>query len=311
LRGGKREWRRFESGATVTGSPLILHIYDQERIDQVRGLPYLAPVIEDLKLFGNYKEAEVRAAVISAMFTVFVKQPELGDPDNPIIGTTGGETAADARTELELGNGAVVDLGPGEEVQFAEPKRPNPGLDLFLVAMAKQIGVALELPQELLLKSFTASYSASRAALEMAWQMFRTRRSWLAWNFCQPVYEWLITEAVASGRLQAPGYFSDPIIREAWLGSDWIGPARIQLDPLKEASADLVDLNMGTKTRAQIIMERTGGSFEAKHSQLVKENAMREADGLSTPASMSEAMQPKETREPAAEPEPEETEEET
>ena len=127
----------------------------------------------------------------------------------------------------------------------------------------------------------------------------RTRRSWMAWKFCQPVYEWVITEAVASGRLPAPGFFEDPIVREAWLGSDWIGPSRIQLDPQKEASADLIDLGMGTKTRAQIIMERTGGSFEAKHAQLVKEQRVRDEAGLGTPASASEALQPADSRQPA------------
>src|SRR6185295_17096684 len=129
-------------------------------------------------------------------------------------------------------------------------------------------------PYEVLLKSFTASYSASRAALEMAWQFFRERRSWLAWKFCQPVYEWVITEAIVNGRLAAPGFFEDPVVREAWLGSEWIGPSRIQLDPQKEAAADMLDLNMGTKTRAQIIMERTGGDFESKHAQLTKEQTM-------------------------------------
>jgi capsid protein len=125
----------------------------------------------------------------------------------------------------------------------------------------------------------------------MAWQMFRMRRSWLAWKFCQPVYEWVITEAVASGRLVAPGYFDDPILREAWLGSDWIGPSRIQLDPYKEASADQIDLQMRTKTRAQIIMERTGGSFEAKHAQLVREQRLALADGIIIEPTVGQAIQ--------------------
>lgn len=290
--GVMREWKRYEVGSSVTGQPLILHLYRQMRPGQARGIPFLAPVVEMIKQLGDYGEAEVRAAVVSAMFTVFVKQPSIDDGAAPIIGSNGSDTAADAKTELQLGTGAVVDLGPGEDVEFADPKRPNVAFDGFMMAMCRQIGVALDLPSELLLKSFTASYSASRAALEMAWQSFRTRRSWLAWKFCQPVYEWLITEAVASGRIAAPGFFDDPVIREAWLGSDWIGPSRIQLDPQKEASADLIDLNMGTKTRQQIIMERTGGSFEAKHAQLVKEQTLRDAAGLQTAASASAAMQP-------------------
>jgi lambda family phage portal protein len=301
--GVKREWKRYETGMTATGTPLILHLYRQLRPDQARGIPYLAPVIEAVKQLGDYAEAEIRAAVISAMFTVFIKQPELDQGDGAILGTTDGAANVDPKTEVQLGNGAIVDLGPGEDPVFADPKRPNTAFDGFVTAMSRHIGVALELPYELLLKSFTASYSASRAALEMAWQMFRTRRSWLAWQFCQPVYEWVITEAVASGRLAAPGFFADPIIREAWLGSDWIGPSRIQLDPLKEANADKVDLEMRTKTRSQIIMERTGGSFEAKHAQLVREQRMAAADGLlPAPAAPQSAARPAPVEDPVEDP---------
>lgn len=291
---GKREWKRYENFSNTTGDPLILHLFRQLRVDQARGVPYLAPVIEAVKQIGQYSEAEVTAAVVSAMFTVFITSPSPEDESgNPIIGQTGAGTGADpTKNEVQLGNGAIQPLLPGELPVMADPKRPNVAFDGFVMAMSRQIGVALELPVELLLKSFQASYSASRAALEMAWQMFRTRRSWLAWKFCQPVYEWVITEAVASGRLAAPGFFSDPVIRAAWLGSDWIGPSRIQLDPQKEAAADLIDLGMGTKTRDQIIMERTGGSFEAKHAQLVREHRAREEAGLSTPANASEALQP-------------------
>ncbi len=98
------------------------------------------------------------------------------------------------------------------------------------MALCRQVRVALELPYEILIKHFTASYSASRAALETAWQFFRRRRTWVARRFCQPVYEWVITEAVARGRLVAPGFLEDPLIRRAWLGAYWNGPARISLD---------------------------------------------------------------------------------
>lgn len=268
--GVKREWRRFELGGSTTGQPLILHLYHQQRVDQARGLPYLSPVIEAVKQLGNYSEAEAAAAVVASMFAVFVKRPMPdGTDDRLAIGDTTDSVAPSQETTLK--NASVVELYPGTDITVPDLKRPNTGFEGFVSAIAKQIGVALELPYEVLLKSFTASYSASRAALEMAWQMFRTRRSWLAWKFCQPVYEWVITEAVASGRLAAPGFFNDPIIREAWLGSEWIGPANISIDPQAEARADQIDLEMQVKTRAQIIMERTGGSFEAKQAQLAKE----------------------------------------
>lgn len=44
------------------------------------------------------------------------------------------------------------------------------------------------------------------------------RREWFANDFCKPIYEIWLSEAVALGRIQAPGFFSDPLIRAAWLG---------------------------------------------------------------------------------------------
>lgn len=288
-----QSWKYYEKGSSITGTPQILHLYQMTRPDQARGVPYLSPIIELIKQLGEYGDAEVRAALVSAMFTAFVKPQALEESTDPsFIGSNASGTNVDPDTEIALGNGAIVDLAPGEDVAFADPKRPNTAFDGFVSSICRQIGVGLQLPYEVLLKSFTASYSASRAALEMAWQFFSERRSWLAWNFCQPVYEWLITEAVASGRISAPGFFTDPVVREAWLGSDWVGPSRIQLDPQKEASADLIDLSMQTKTRAQIIAQRTGGSFEAKIAQLAKEARMVAEAGLATATSPSAALQP-------------------
>ena len=51
----------------------LLQLADITRPGQRRGVPYLAPVMEPLHQLGRYTEAEVTAAVVSAMFTVFVK----------------------------------------------------------------------------------------------------------------------------------------------------------------------------------------------------------------------------------------------
>lgn len=279
--GRKREWRRYELGSTLTGQPLILHLFDQQRPDQARGLPYLAPVIEAIKQLGDYQEAEIKAAVISAMFTVFVKQPTISDDGDAqsIIGDAPSYSNTDPSSEIQMGSGAIVDLAAGEEVQFADPKRPNSAFEYFVDAITKSIGAALGIPKELLLKAFSASYSASRAALEMAWQFFSARRVWFAWKFCQPVYEWVITEAVVAGRLSAPGFFADPVIREAWLGSIWVSTSsRISLDPQTEANAYKAQLEMGVTNRQQIAMELHGGDWTLIHKQLAKEEATRRDD---------------------------------
>lgn len=270
-------WRRIPARAK-TGEPIVLHMFDRIRPDQSRGVPYLAPVIESLKQMGDYSEAEITAAVVSSMFTVFVKS-ETGED---ILDTDKSASSGvfDSTEDVSLGNGAIVDLAPGEDVSFANPSRPNANFEPFMTAFLRQVGSALELPFELLIKHFTSSYSASRAALEMAWQFFQKRRGWVVRNFLQPVYEWFLEEAIAMGRISAPGFMNEPAIRMAYVGADWVGPTRIGLDPLKEANADYVDIDLGTKTIQQVIMERTGGNFDAKHAQRVKEANKRREDGL-------------------------------
>jgi len=126
------------------------------------------------------------SAVISAMFTVFVKsEDEEGlAPMTPLDEVGGSRNDGD----YKLAPGAILDLQPNENIEIADPKRPNQAFDPFVQAILRQVGVALELPFEILIKHFTASYSAAQAALVEAWKFFSSRRSWLAIQLCQPVY---------------------------------------------------------------------------------------------------------------------------
>jgi capsid protein len=160
--------------------------------------------------------------------------------------------------------------------------RPNPNFDGFAQAFLRLVGVALELPFELLIKHFTASYSASKAALEMAYHSFRKRRTRFARQFVAEVRGWVIEEAVLTGRITAPGFFDDPILRQAWLRAEITGPVRISLDPKKDAEADALDRKNGFKTSQQIMTERTGGDFDVKADTISRENARLADAGQST-----------------------------
>jgi capsid protein len=89
-------------------------------------------------------------------------------------------------------------------------------------------------------------------------------------------------EAVSSGRIVAPGFFTDPIIRQAYLGSVWIGPAKGQIDELKEIKAAELRVDMGVSTLSEVTAEMTGGDWEKKHPQSVKEHNARKDAGLIT-----------------------------
>lgn len=281
LRNQKQQysWQSLNAFAN-NGTPLALHLKDKTRPGQTRGVPYLAPVIELIKQLGRYTDAEVMAAVVSGMLTVFVYN-ETGNPEfghaptqqNP----TGDPSQTADPTGMELGYGSVIGLRHGNRVETVNPARPNTAFDGFFIAITRQIGMALEVPFEVLIKHFTSSYSASRAALEDAWDYFLRRRHWLASQFCQPIYEAIITEAVISGRLSAPGYLADPLIKKAWLGTLWTGDAPNQIDPLKEVNAAKERVELRISTRAEERRKLIGGDLEKIQPQIVKEeNWIRE-----------------------------------
>lgn len=288
----RKEWTRVKAFGERTGTPNVLMIFETERAEQYRGVPYLAPVIESLKQLTRYSEAEMMAAVINGFFTVFITS-ENGASETGFTGVVDEEDrVSDDPVNYELGPGMVNMLNPGEKIEIADAKRPSSNFDAFTTALAKYVGAALEIPVELLVKTFNSSYSASRAALLEAWKAFRMKRSWLAADFCQPLYEIFLTEAVASGRIKAPGFFLDPAIKKAYSGAQWNGPAQGMIDPVKEVNAAEKRIAIGISTRQRETIEMTGGDFDANVAQLARENQLMKDAGLLSGAPVAENNKP-------------------
>lgn len=268
-----QEWVRVEAYGTETGLPNLVHVMDSERPGQYRGVSYLAQIIEPMLQLRRYTESELTAAIVESFFTAFIKTE--ASTDEMIFNEVGGEAdnVSHDPNEYEMGPGQINVLNPGEDVTFGEPKRPAGGFDMFVNSVCTQIGAALEVPSDLLLKKFNASYSASRAALLEAWKAFRMRRVWFADDFCQPIYEVWLAEAVARGRIQAPGFFTDPLIRDAYCGSEWIGPSQGMLDPVKEISAEILSVNEGFTTHEDATIRLNGGSWDSNMDKLQRERS--------------------------------------
>ena len=252
-----------------TGRRNVLHLYDKLRPGQRRGYPYLTPVIESLKQLGRYQEAELMAAVVASMFTVFVKSESTG------LESPYGQNPGFNPGIYEMGNGSIVGLLPGEDIEIADPKRPNEAFGEFNQNVIQNIGAALDIPYELLVKHWSASYSASRASLLEAWKFISVRRAWLSRYFCQPIFEEWLFEAVTKGRIIAPGFLHDAAIRAAYSKAVWVGPAQGLLDPLKEVTAARKRNEAGYTSIAEETQAMTGGDFEQTHRQRVKEEKMR------------------------------------
>ncbi len=279
--GGDKYAGQWIEAVGTSGRRRILHHWQPTRPEQTRGVPWFAPVIALLKDLDTYSDAEIKAAVVSAFFTVFIKTQ--GGNVAPVFGVQQPGATAQPEDSLQMGPAAVLGLAPGEEAQFANPNRPNPQFGTFVEQVLAQIGMALNIPVELLMKRFNASYSASRAAFLDAWMFFRTQRAWLAASFCQPVYETWLAEAVAIGRVVAPGFFNDPLLRWAYTRAAWHGDSQGSINPKDEVAAYREAIAEGLLTRERAEWELFGSDWNVTTDQKVAERDRMAREGI-TPA---------------------------
>lgn len=282
---GVTDWVRVKAWGDATGLPNMLQICHDTRAEQYRGVPYLAPVLETLKQVSRYTSAELTSAIIKSFFALFftsagnsgglsniLDEQGKDDPMKPVVDPG----------EYAIGPGTMNALPKGVDVKSVDASNSQSTFDPFVTHLIRQIAAAIGQPYEVLVKSFTSSYSASRAALLQAWDEYKLRRRWFVNDFCQPVYEVWLAEAVALGRIDAPGFFSDPRIRKAWASADWFGPIMSILDPVKDVNGSALRVTYGLSTREREAAEMTGTDFEENLEQLAYEQALCEAKGVDT-----------------------------
>ena len=123
-----------------------------------------------------------------------------------------------------------------------------------------------------------------------AQEEFRQRRLAFVQDFCAPIYEQFLIEAVALGRIDAPGFFDDAVKRRQWSAADWRTEASHLLDPLKEVQASALKLQLGLSTYEQEAAELCGTDFFENARQLALERELLpQADSIAIESTQDES----------------------
>jgi lambda family phage portal protein len=284
-------WIFIPAYGAETGLPNVLHLMESDRPGQRRGVPIIAPVVELALTLDRYIKAEAVAAQIQALFTLVVtsENPDSAAGEMGNLAGDEGERLTDGDDSLiALGNGIVQYARPGETVTPVAPSRPTTSFEPFIKSMLQMMGPSVGVPYELLVQLYQSSFSASQAANNVARSNFKVKRSGLVNDFCQPVYEAFMDEAVMRGWIEAPGYFDNVVIRRAYTRAKWNGPGMPHIDLGKSAQNYEKLTALGYATASEATSELTGGNYYENIQERGREIEAAKEAGL--PMAAAKAM---------------------
>ncbi len=258
----------------------VLHVYKQVRSGQMRGVPWMTPVLAKLYSLDKYMDSEIFRKEVSSMITGFIKSTTPTDailqPDTTVRQPV---DAGSMISRLEPGSFPVLNVG--EDIEFADVKDSGDFaafIRVGLQAFSSGCGLA-EYQVSGNLEGI--SYSSIRAGLlEFRRKCEQFQHAVFVHGFCHPIYRRWLKEAMSAlvfGIKALNDYNRDP---EPWEDVRWVTPGWPWVDPEKEVKAFERGVRDGFTSRTAVTGQQ-GESAEDVDAQQKAENDRADALGLS------------------------------
>jgi lambda family phage portal protein len=251
----------------------VIHVIDSVDACQLRGISRFAPGIVKLFLLDQYDDAELDRKKVAAMHALFITTPAPAEPFDVAEGV-----GADGERTMDLQPGQVVMLEPGEEIQTSAPADVGQTYEPFQYRTLLQVSAALGIPYAYLSNDMLkANYSNSRLALlEFRRRIEAYQHAVMVWQVCRRVWARWMDVAVMAGALDLPGYEAR---RREYVACAWLPPRWDWVDPLKDARAEIEQIEAGLKSRTQALAER-GYDAEQVDAEIAADRAREQRLGL-------------------------------
>lgn len=251
----------------------VIHVIDPVDAGQLRGVSRFAPGIVKLFLLDQYDDAELDRKKVAAMHALFITTPAPAEPFDVAESGEAGE-----RT-MDLEPGQIVMLEPGEEIQTSAPADVGQTYEPFQYRTLLQVSAALGLPYAYLSNDMLkANYSNSRLALlEFRRRIEAYQHAVMVWQICRRVWTRWMDTAVMAGALDLPDYEAR---RRDYIACSWLPPKWDWVDPLKDARAEIEQIEAGLKSRTQALAER-GYDADQVDAEIAADRARERELGLS------------------------------
>ncbi len=290
-------WERIPR-ETDWGRPIIVHCFDRERAGQHRGVGFLTPVINRLKMLIKYDGTELDAAIINAFFAAYIESPfdqelvegALGESDR-LNAYQQGRADYHRERKTALGDVGMTMLYPGEKLGSVQANRPSSNYDGFQSAMLRHISAGTGLAAQQISQNWAEiNYSAFRAAMLEAWKTFHRRRFDFAVGFAHPIYCAWLEESLEMDEYPMPSGTNIPTFmqaRTALSRARWMGPGKGYVDPVKEKQGAILGLTSGMSSLEDECAEQ-GVDWREIADRRAVEKEYYEQRGLQMPTWYSE-----------------------
>jgi capsid protein len=248
-----------------TGFPNMLFTCDVRNVAEYRQDSIMSPMIKEIKDSNDFVDAALIKALIQNLWTAFVKSDS-----GAVAQNKPNDDYSDRIQEME--KGTMIFGREGEEASFLDSNTPGPSYEIMNRSIVSRLGMATGRGSENVSRSYTSSYSASRASIENATRFDDYDRMILNNRFNQPLFSLLQYEAALRGILPVTSiqHFKDNLY--AYTRTDWMPPPNRPIDHGKEAKADSERLGNNTKTYSDIYGGQ-GADWRKKLKQAAIEKA--------------------------------------
>lgn len=210
----------------------IIHVFRTERPGQIRGVPWVAPVIILLKDLDEMMDATLLKQKISAAFAAFVTDVEGG------LEASGEKASIGEKIEPAI----IEVLPPGKSISFAEPPSAA-DFPAFTKAILQAISVGYGVTYEGMTGDLSrVNFSSGR----MGWLEFQRNIDQWRWQIlipqmCNPTWRWFLEAVELSGSsLQGNS-----------VEAAWTPPRREMIDPGKEIGSMRDAIRAGLQTLSE------------------------------------------------------------
>lgn len=240
----------------------MIHIFEPERPDQVRGYPRISVSLNQCLDRDELLRLEMQATKAASTISL-VATSKSGGTSGIFGPLTNNETVDNKTMETVWGGGAILRMRSDQDIKSFQLNRPNADLNAHLEQYIRSVALGLGLPYEFVWDSSKVSGANTRLITAKAARRFEQRQNLLIAQALRRIWRYAAAVAIKNGDLP---------VNANYFKVSWVCPRSITVDHGRDAQSDIALVEAGLMSRAEYFGSY-GQDWEEQVAQIAKERS--------------------------------------